>query len=186
MFFLNYRETNLRYIYSSTLRNIYIRQNLFINNPNILKLPKIELYFIFDKIIELDLLKVSNHLVFLWLITGQRSYIKKLFSRLSKGIRYNRFVIVNKLDNEELIYIFLDFMTNVFLFLLEKVDYKQYVNTNSCFFEFKSLDFFANLRLTNNYYTSKINDRLTLKFNLRRSKHQKLKVQYVLNQFKVR
>jgi hypothetical protein len=105
---------------------------------------------------------------------------------LSKGIRYNRFVIVNKLDNEELIYIFLDFMTNVFLFLLEKVDYKQYVNTNSCFFEFKSLDFFANLRLTNNYYTSKINDRLTLKFNLRRSKHQKLKVQYVLNQFKVR
>lgn len=63
MFFLNYKETNLNFIYNSTLRFIFIKQNIKINNSYILKLPKIKYYFIFRKIVDINLLKVYNNIL---------------------------------------------------------------------------------------------------------------------------
>ena len=64
MLFLNYKETDLSYIYSSSLRSIIYKQSLSVNNVYETSLPKVALYFVFSKVLEINLLKLSNHLVF--------------------------------------------------------------------------------------------------------------------------
>jgi len=65
MLFLNYSEVNMKYLFSSVLRPIVIKQNFLFYNTKSLKLPKIELYFVFDKIAEMDLIKVANNIILL-------------------------------------------------------------------------------------------------------------------------
>jgi len=119
-------------------------------------------------------------------LTGKKSYIKKIFSKLHKGVRYYKFVIVNKIDIDSSIYIFLDFMTNTFLYLLEKSDYRKYDDVFKSFFEIKDLEVFSNLKLLKSFYLSKINDHLFLKFYYRRSKNQFFDIAYVLNLLKIK
>ena len=65
MYYLNYKELDLDYIYRSTLRSLFSKQNLALQNTYALGLPQIELSFIFNKIVDLNILKLSSHVGFL-------------------------------------------------------------------------------------------------------------------------
>jgi hypothetical protein len=65
MYFFNYQEVKLSYIYFSSLRFIMLKQNYLIDNHFFLILPCVKLSFIFLKIIELNNLKIINNIIFL-------------------------------------------------------------------------------------------------------------------------
>ena len=63
MYFLNYKEVDLFYINKSTLRYILFKQNLNLNNIYDINLPIIRYYFIFKKIVDINLLKIYNNVI---------------------------------------------------------------------------------------------------------------------------
>jgi hypothetical protein len=65
MYFLNYNELNIDYIYKSNIRFIILKQNYNFKNNFIIDLPKINFNFIFLKKIELNSLKVFNNIFLL-------------------------------------------------------------------------------------------------------------------------
>jgi len=66
MFFRNYNELELDFIFEQTINDIIIKQNsiLFLDK-NIVKIPKVKLYFIFNAITDVDLLKCFDHIFLL-------------------------------------------------------------------------------------------------------------------------
>jgi hypothetical protein len=63
MFFLNNKEIDYNYVYLSNLRFIFLKQNYSLNNSYLLKKPNINFFFIFNKILDLNLLKIYNNLL---------------------------------------------------------------------------------------------------------------------------
>lgn len=183
MYFLNYNELKFDYIYKSNIRFIILKQNLNCKNSFMINLPRLDLSFIFLKKIELNSLKIFNNISFFWLLTKQKSNILKLNYKLDRGIRYYRFIIYNKLFYENIIFKFLDFFLNKILYLIEKKYIKSYLfNEKFFFYQISNLDLFSNIRLSNNFFIPKINDKLYLKFFLKNKNF--LKIKYFLNLFK--
>ncbi len=187
MFFLNYNEINLNFVYRSSLRFIILKQNNKIKNSFILKLPKIQFYFIIKKIIELNSLKLFNNIIFLWLMTNNKLFLKKFKVNLDKGVKYNSFLLINQLSkNFELFFKFLDFFLNKLTVLLTKSFFKNFNNDNFCIFQLKNLDIFSNIKILNNFYIPKIKDILFFKFILFNYQKKYFNIKYFLNLFKIK
>ena len=117
MYFLNFKETDLNYINNSCLRLILLRQNVQIKNSYILKLPEIKYYFIFNKIIDMHILKIFNNVMLIWLLTGKTLIVKNFFVKLVRGVKYYRFFLSSKkINNTELYFNILNFLSNTFFF----------------------------------------------------------------------
>ena len=185
MYFLNYNETNLNYIYLSNLRLILLKQNIKLKNVYLLNLPKIQLNFIFLKLIELNILKLFNNVMLLWLLTKNKSNIKKLNNRLERGIRYYRFVLINIINKDIICLKFLDFIVNKLFYLLEKKNLKKFLNNNDFFCRILNLELFSNMRLSNNFFSPKINDKLLLKFYLIKKQKKIINIKHMLQIFKL-
>lgn len=184
MYYLNYIETDLSFIYKSNLRLIILKQNYFVKNCFILELPNIEINCIFNKIIELNILKLFNYIVLLWFLTNNKTYIKKLKSRLERGIKYFNFIINNKVKYSEYLFKIFDFIANKIFFLIEKKYLNFFLLNNYFFLIISNLEIFSNIRLSKNFFTSKINNNIYIKFFFK-SKKLNLKISYLLNLFKI-
>jgi hypothetical protein len=159
MYFLNYKETDLNYINNSSLRSILLKQNVQIRSSYILKLPNIKYYFIFKKIVDINLLKIYNNIVLIWLLTGKILVVKNFFVKLERGVKYYRFFLTSKkLNNISLLFNMFDFLSNTLFYLIDKRFLKTSFDSNIYFLKLLNLEFFSNVRLANNFYTSKLND----------------------------
>jgi len=184
MFFLNYKETDLNYINNSCLRLIFIRQVLEIKNSYILKLPRMKYYFIFRKIVDINLLKIFNNIMLIWLLTGKTVLLKNFFVKLERGVKYYRFFLTSKeIDNIEFFFIILSFLSNTLFYLMDNRFFKKYDRDNVCFFKLSDLEFFSNIRLANNFYTSKLNDIVYIYFFI--NKYYFISLKKILNCFKI-
>jgi hypothetical protein len=182
MYFLNYTETNLRFVYFSTIRLLILRQKSNFNNSYIIKMPVIKYYFIFNKIVEVNLLKIYNNLLILWLILGKKGYIKKFFNRLERGIRFYRFILNVNVNTKNFFKLF-DFLSNVFFFL-GKNYIKIFKDVDYLILKISNLEYFSNLRLSNYFYTSKVNDNLYIYYFLKGNKYIR-RVDDILKYFKM-
>jgi hypothetical protein len=81
---------------------------------------------------------------------------------------------------------FFDFISNKFFYLLEGKYLNKFINYNDLFFKVNNLELFSNIRLSHNFFTSKINDKLLLKFYFSNKKQKKLSnLNYMLRLFKL-
>lgn len=183
MLFLNYKENDMKYIYNSSIKNIIIKQNYFINSFYLIKLPKIKYYFIYKKIIDLNNTKIYNNILLLWLLTGKKMKIKKINYKLNRGIKYYRFILSCTILNENLILNNFDFFLNKFFFLLDNLDLKNLKNKNYLFLKFKNLEYFSNLKLSSSFYTTRINNIFNICFYFKKY-NELLNLLYFLKQFK--
>jgi hypothetical protein len=119
------------------------------------------------------------------LFTKQKSYINKFNYKLDRGIKYYRFVLYNKINNDKLIYKFLDFFLNKILYLIEKKYIKQFLYKNCFIFKISNFDLLSNIRLSNNFFIQKANNNLFLKFFLKKSISKFIKIKYILNLLKI-
>jgi hypothetical protein len=163
-----------------------LKQNCLLNNYFLFTLPLVNLSFIFLKIIELNNLKISNNIIFFWLLTSGKAHIKKENSRLERGVRYYRFVINSKIIKEKIKYGFFDFITNKLFYLLESKYLRKFVNYNDSFFKITNLELFSNIRLSHNFFTSKINDNLLCKLYFCNKRQKKvINIDYMLKLLKL-
>lgn len=160
MLFFNKKEINYElYFKQIVLRSLSNKENKSNKYLFIFK-PIIKLFFWFKKIKEedLDFLKLFNHLILLWLITGQIAYLRNLKSILNRGIRYYRFIFNLEINNNFLIF---NFLNEILLPVIQNNSKKiHYSNINKFLCSFKDLGIFTNLRLSSNLYLNSVHDKL--------------------------
>ena len=181
MHFLTYKENDLMFVYNSTIRIIILRQHLTINSSYLIKLPIIKYFFIYRKIFDVNLLKSYNNLTFLWLLTGKKFRIKKFAYKLERGVKFYRFLMMYDLVKDDLILKNFDFFINKFFFLIDNLYLRKLNENNYYVLKFNNLEYFSNIRLAPNFYTSRLNDILNICFYL---KKMEINLFYFLKQFK--
>ena len=163
MYFLNNKEVNYEFIFNSTLKKIYIKKNI--------KFFLVDFLFYFDlffwykniKEEELMFLKLYNNAIFFWLTTMGKGNIKKINSRLHRGIRYYRNIYILKL-NLRLNFKFINFLIEQYIPLISNRNDKIHKkNFNEVLFSFTDFNMFSNLRLSTNLYFNSVYDKLFIK-----------------------
>lgn len=181
MLFFNKKEINYELYYKQLIIRLLVNKENKNNKYLFSFKPIIKLFFWFKKIKEedLDFLKLFNHLILLWLITGQVAYLKNLKSNLNKGIRYYRFIYSLEIHN---IFFILNFLNEILLPVIQNNSKKiHYKNLNKFLCSFKDLGIFTNLRLSSNLYLNSVHDKLFVFIKLGSS----LNLIYYLNSLKI-
>jgi hypothetical protein len=86
------------------------------------------------------------------------------------------------LNNVFIFFKFIDFFFNNVDFYIRKNERMIYKYNNNYLYYLKNLELFSNLRLSYSYYTSKMYDRLFLKYYL---KNNNVKIDVFMNKFKI-
>ena len=165
MLFINKKEVNYELYYKNTFNRIIINKKNYSNKYSIIK-PEINLFFWFRKIKEdsLDLVKLYNHCIFLWLITGNLAKVSKLNSRLNRGIRYYRYKYYLKINN---IYKFLNFINETFYSIIYKNTIHKHLRNNENFLiSYSDLSIFTNLKLLSSFYLNSVHNKLFLNIKM--------------------
>jgi hypothetical protein len=116
-------------------------------------------------------------------MTGCLIKLNKFFSKLVRGIRYFRFILNLKKNNLNFFDV-IDFLSNRLFFLIDNRFKKNFINNNYFLFKITNLDFFANIRLTTNFYTGKLDNTIYIYFFFK-SFEKNFNYYYYLNQFKL-
>jgi len=181
MYFLSYNEVNLNYFYWSNVRNFLFKQNLNFINFFQIEIPKVKLFFIYNKETELNKLKLYNNFILFWLMFGKFHKINKFNYRLERGIKYYKFYLNINLNKDIMILNFIDFFYNNITYYIRKNEKISSFLNNKYLFYLKNLEIFSNLRLSYNYYTTKMNDKLFIEYYYKKS----LGIEKFLNKFKI-
>jgi hypothetical protein len=168
LLFLNYKEVDYGFIYKSTLKNLFFKQNLKMKHTKKLNVPKVKLFFDYRRIVELNLLKISYNIMLIWLLTGKIATMSNIKSKFERGIRYHSFICYVNIDNEDLFLRLIDVIINSY-FLLRENQRKMISKQNFVYTELKNLEIFSNVRLSN-YYTPRVLNYLGLLFELKNNK----------------
>jgi hypothetical protein len=117
-------------------------------------------------------------------LTGKILEIKNFFVKLERGVKYYRFLLSSKNNyNIDFFFFILDFIVNTLFFLISERFFKMYNVDNVYVFKLLDLEFFSNIRLANNFYTSKLNDIMYLYFFM--DKDYIFSLEKILKQFKL-
>lgn len=169
MLFCDRKEINYELYFKHTTIRVLSNKQGKTNKYLFLFKPCIKIFFWFKKIKEEDLnfSKLFNHLIFLWMITGQKAKIKNLDSVLNKGIRYFRYTYYLYINN---VYSFYNFLNETLLPIIQKnskkIHYRKAIKFLCSFSDFGS---FTNLRLSGNFYLSSVHDKLFIFINISES-----------------
>jgi len=166
MLFINRKEVNYELYYKNTFIRIILNKKNY-SNKYIIKKPQINLFFWFKKIKEenLDLIKLYNHCIFLWLITGDLAKIINLNSKLSRGIKYYRYKYFLKISN---FFKFLNFINEIFYSIIYRnTIYKHLRNNENFLISYSDLSIFTNLKLLNSFYLNSVHTKLFLNIKMK-------------------
>lgn len=166
MLFINKKEINYELYYKNTFIRIIINKKNY-SNRYIVQKPNINLFFWFRKIKEenLDLIKLYNHSIFLWLITGELAKIMNLNSRLNRGIKYYRYKFYLEIKD---FFKFLNFINEILYSIIYKnTIFKHLKNNKNFLVSYSDLSTFTNLKLLSSFYLNSVHDRLFLNINIK-------------------
>jgi hypothetical protein len=185
MLFLSYKEVDYDFIYKNTLKNIFFKQNLQLKHLTHLKLPEVNLFFDYRRIVELNLLKVFYNIMLLWLFTGQLANFSDLKTKFERGVRYHSFICYTIINNGDLFLNFIDIIVNSFFIIRD--NQKKLLNKNDfLFIQLQNLEIFSNVRLSN-YYTPRVLNFLNLLFRFKDkgNNYNLSNINYFLKNFKL-
>jgi len=158
MFFVKNNEVDLNY-YNN---NLYKRLLLYKLNESVSILSNVKIFYIFRNIMLVNGLYIFNYFLFIWLVTGNLSFIHKYDSIYQRGIHYFRFMLVLKENS----FVMLDFFLNFFFSFLNEDDIELLVFTDKrVLLNLKSYILFSNMRLSTNLYLYELDDALYLDFS---------------------
>lgn len=159
-----------------------LKQNIQTDNLFFIEIPKVQLSFFFNKETEINKINLFNNIILFWFLVGKIISLKSLNYRLERGIRYYNFNLSLNLNNMFIFFKFIDFFFNNVDFYIRKNERTIYKYNNNYLYYLKNLELFSNLRLSYSYYTSKMYDRLFLKYYL---KNNNIKIDVFMNKFKI-
>jgi len=132
MLFINRKEVNYELYYKNTFIRILINKKNYSNKYILNKKPKIVMFFWFKRIKEenIDYIKLYNHCIFFWLITGEKGNVKNLDSVLDRGIRYYRYIYYCNINS---FFKFMNFLNETFYYLIQSNTIHKYLRTKKIF-----------------------------------------------------
>jgi hypothetical protein len=115
-------------------------------------------------------------------LTGKVLIVKNFFNKLERGVRYYRFFLTHKQFDSKFSLKILDFFVNKFIYFTNKrfIDVKLF--DNIYYIKISNLEYYSNIRLSNSFYSSKLNDILYIRIQF--NELNKKNIKYFLGNFK--
>ncbi len=183
MLFVNKKEVNYELYFKSDIIKVLSNKQNFTNKWCCDMINKVKVFFWFKGVKEddLDFYKLFNHLILIWLITGQRAKIMKLGSVLNKGIRYYRYKFNVNIKN---IYIFFNFLNEILRSIAQKGSKRMHFERlDEILYSYRDFGSFTNMRLSNNFYLNSVHDPLYMK--IIKIKKSNLNLSYYVESLKI-
>ena len=163
MIFKKKKEVNYELYYKNTFIRILINKKNYSNKYIFIKKPSIEFFFLFKNIKEenIDSIRLFNHCIFFWLITGKIGIIKNLNVKLHRGVRYYRYQYICKTND---FFRIINFINEIFYSIIQKNTIKNHLKKKHIFLNsYNDLSMFTNLKLLNNLYLNSVHNKIFLK-----------------------